>query len=105
MKIAPTLSVPTKYTFDMPDQTSLDDRIARSQLISALKNSIRSTLAANKLIDDQLRNLERQTTTDPENHGLSNETITLLQAKTFLSQNITNIKVLMTACGVEVDDT
>lgn len=73
---------------------SLDDRIAKAQLVAALKQSLRSTRAAKNLIVAQLA-FERGS-----EHGISETAIVLLETDSYLDKNITNLNVLLSACGV-----
>lgn len=72
---------------------SLDDRIAKAQFVAALKQALRSTRAAKNLIEAQLA-LE-----SGSEHGISETVIALLETDSYLDKNITNLHVLLGACG------
>lgn len=90
------------FRFPRPETStgveSLDDRIAKAQLVAALKQALRSTRAAKDLIVAQLA-FERGS-----EHGISETVIVLLETDSYLDKNITNLHVLLSACGVVADE-
>lgn len=93
--ISSASSRPFRLRSDAPGEPqSLNDRIAKAQLVAALKQSLRSVLAAKNLIATQLGSEHGG------EHGISENAIVLLQAYGYLDTNIMHLETLLSACGV-----